>query len=130
MLTPELTAILSGKKILVVDDENDLRDIVSAVFRRAGCEILEAENGRRALEMIVQQPVDVVITDIRMSGGDGVELLTEVRKRDAARPAVILITGFSDLTETEALRRGANAILAKPFRLQTILDAVVKSLKS
>ncbi len=128
MLNQDLIRVLQGKRLLVVDDENDLRDIVSAVFRRAGCEILEAENGRRALEIVAREAIDVVITDIRMSGGDGVELLTEIRRRNASSPAVVLITGFSDLTEEEALRKGANAILAKPFRLQTILDVVAKAL--
>ncbi len=128
MLNQELTRVLQGKRLLVVDDENDLRDIVSAVFRRAGCEILEAENGRSALEIVARESIDVVITDIRMSGGDGVELLTEIRRRNVSSPAVVLITGFSDLTEEEALRKGANAILAKPFRLQTILDVVAKAI--
>lgn len=128
VLTPEAIDKLKGKTILVVDDENELREVVSTLFKRAGCEILEAENGVLARDQIEKSKVDIVITDVRMSGGDGVELLEWIKKRSGKQPVVILVTGFADISESEALSRGAKAVLAKPFRLQTIVSTVTEAM--
>ncbi|MBL7714494.1 MAG: response regulator [Bdellovibrionales bacterium] len=128
VLTPEAIDKLKGKTILVVDDENELREVVSTLFKRAGCTILEAENGILARNQIEKTNVDIVITDVRMSGGDGVELLEWIKKRTGHQPVVILVTGFADISESEALSRGAKAVLAKPFRLQTIVTTVTEAM--
>jgi len=119
---------LAGRRVLVVDDESDLREIVGTLFQRLGCPVIEAKNGGAAIALLGRESVDVVITDVRMSGGDGVELLRQVRLKDPKRPAVILVTGFSDLPEEDALKLGASAVIAKPFRLQTLVEAVSKAL--
>src|SRR5262245_52565869 len=89
---------LKGKRILIADDEKDLREILADELRYCGCEVAEAENGKTAYALLESQPFDLIISDIRMPGGDGIELLKAVRKRDPKLPPLVLISGYSDIT--------------------------------
>lgn len=122
------TSMLKGKTLLVVDDEPDLRGPLVEEFESLGCRVFEAANGTQALEIVRTQKIDAVISDIRMPGGDGVQLLKEIKKLDHAFPVVMLITGFADLSKADAYDLGAEAILAKPFDLDEIDEAVVRIL--
>lgn len=113
---------------MVVEDEPLLRMAVVYDFRRRGFQVLEATNGREAYDLLVQNPVDIVLTDIRMPGGDGVELLERIKARDPLKPIVILMTGFADLSLEEALAKGADTVFPKPFdrkALVAIMQEVV-----
>ena len=116
--------ILIGKTLLIVEDEPDLREPLVMEFESLGCRVFEAKNGKEAFELIKTQKIDAVISDIRMPGGDGVELLKRVKDFNFRFPVVMLITGFSDLSREEAFHLGAEEILAKPFDLDEIGDAV------
>src|SRR5262245_62156289 len=83
--------------VLVVDDEPDLREMVSFEFELKGHQVHSAENGSAAFDVFQKNPIDIVITDVRMPGGDGPELLDKVKSKNPAVP-VIFITGFSDIT--------------------------------
>jgi len=115
---------LVGKRLLIVEDEPDLREPLAVEFQSLGCTVFQAENGTIAFELSKREPLDVVISDIRMPGGDGVELLKNLKASNYAFPVVMLITGFSDLSKEEAYHLGAEAILGKPFDLDEIGDAV------
>ena len=80
--------------ILVVDDEGAIRYSVSKTLQRVGYHVSEAESGEKALEMLVQQEFDVILTDIRMPGIDGVELLRRI-KEIAPDSSVILMTSIT-----------------------------------
>ena len=105
--------------ILVIDDEESLRHTIGRVLQQAGYEVTTAGEGREALRLVnagyeTASPYDVVFLDIRLPGMDGLEVLKEIRQKDAHLP-VILLTAFGSLkTALEALRLGATDYLLKP----------------
>lgn len=114
--------------LLVVDDEDDLRDAIAYDFKRRGFQVLTAANGREAFELIKSQEVHLVISDIRMPGGDGLALLENSKAHDPEGPPVIFLTGFADVTEAECLALGARKVLPKPFDRKTLLQAALEVL--
>jgi two-component system alkaline phosphatase synthesis response regulator PhoP len=110
--------------ILVVDDEGAIRYSVSKTLQRVGYRVSEAASGEEALDMIDAQEYSVVLTDIRMPGIDGVELLRQIKDR-TPDASVILMTGYASLgTAIEALRLGAHDYLIKPSSSQDIKSSV------
>lgn len=112
--------------ILIVDDEQNMRVALFEALSRNGHEVAVAENGRMALEMIARQPPDLVITDIKMPGMDGLELLRQVK---ALRPdlPVVIMTGFATVdTAVEAMKQGAFDYLLKPFPVEVIEETVAR----
>jgi two-component system response regulator PilR (NtrC family) len=102
-------------RILVVDDEPSLRELLGIMLRRDGHEVLEAQSRATAAAALAKGPVDMVITDVKLPDGDGIEILRHVK---AASPdtAVIVMTAFgSTQTAVAALKLGAHDYLTKPF---------------
>jgi CheY-like chemotaxis protein len=112
---------LSHKKILIVDDEVDLREIVASELEFAGATIFQAENVLSAQEILDQQQVDLIVSDIRMPGATGIDLLKYIKSRDVKSPPIILITGFADITLQDAYHLGAEALINKPFKLEELI---------
>ncbi len=120
---------LQDATVLVVDDEPDLRDMVAYEFELMGSKVFEASDGDGALGIMKSEKVDAVITDIRMSGCDGIHLLGDIRKQDASDPVVIFISAYdSDLSPFEAYHLGAEGIFAKPFSLKSLVENVQRAL--
>jgi DNA-binding NtrC family response regulator len=111
--------MLNGKTVLVVDDEKDLCEIIASELLVSGANPLQAHNVQEALQRLSQGHVDLIISDIRMPGDSGVDLLDTLRGRGYKLP-VILMTGFADISEHEAIRRGAGAVVSKPFDLDQL----------
>lgn len=107
--------VLKGKTVLIVDDEPDLREIMIFEFESHGCQIIEAENGKIAFDLFLKNDVDLVISDVRMPGGDGIELLEKIRGKDKKKPVIILVSGFADVSREEAIKKGANSLEMKPI---------------
>ncbi len=103
------------KKILVVEDDLDLRMIMRQMFPKDKYQTFEAENGRAAVRILNEHKVDLVVSDIKMPDMDGIELLKQIRRSDPEIPFVILISGFADLTIEDAYDLGASAVMSKPF---------------
>ncbi len=115
--------------ILVVDDESAIRYSITKTLQRVGYQVESAASGEEALQMMGQQHYDVVLTDIRMPGISGVELLGEV-KTQAPDAIVILLTGYASLdTAVESLRLGAHDYLIKPSSSQDIRDSVARGIE-
>jgi two-component system alkaline phosphatase synthesis response regulator PhoP len=115
--------------ILVVDDEGAIRYSVSKTLQRVGYNVSVAASGEEALEMMGTQHFDVVLTDIRMPGISGVELLAEI-KEQSPDAIVILMTGYASLgTAVESLRLGAHDYLVKPSSSQDIRQSVQRGLE-
>lgn len=116
---------LKDKTILIVDDEKDYVEAIADEFTDYGCNILKAYNGQEAF-VIVKSGVhiDLVISDIRMPVMDGKELLTKIKDNDPFTPVIIFITGHSDLLTHEAYHLGTEAIFAKPFKMNLLVEAV------
>jgi len=121
---------LKGKTLLIVEDEDDLREPLAMEFESLGCKVFEARNGIEGFAIVSAQHIDLVISDIRMPGGDGIEMLKKIKAKDFHVPVVMLITGFSDMSREETYHLGAEAILSKPFELDEIESAVDRLLQS
>ena len=115
--------------VLVVDDETLLRESVVRDFKRKGFNVLSAENGEVALRLLDESKIDVVVSDVRMPGGDGLTLLEKLRSRHPAWPPVILVTGYADLSEKELMKKGAYKYISKPFVRKELLSAVLAALE-
>lgn len=113
---------------MIVDDEPLLREILKEEFESAGYQVIEADGGRAALSRLLQQPVDVVVSDIRMPGGSGLELLDAIVKLGPGQPPVFLVTGYSDVDRAGAVARGAADLFEKPYRVRDLLQAVAQRL--
>lgn len=119
--------ILKGKTLLVVDDEVDLRDIMASELEYMGAKVFQAGSVRTAKEALEVNKVDLIVSDIRMPGGTGIDLLDYVKSTNPSTPAVILITGFADIIPEDAFNKGAEALLSKPFLLDDLILSVEKS---
>jgi two-component system alkaline phosphatase synthesis response regulator PhoP len=115
--------------ILVVDDEGAIRYSISKTLQRVGYQVHTASSGEEALDMLHRQEYDVVLTDIRMPGLSGVELLGQI-KEQAPDSVVILLTGYGSMeTAIESLRLGAHDYLRKPSSSQEIRDSVARGIE-
>jgi len=109
-----VSAILRDVRVLVVDDELDLRRGVERLVRGLGASTATAASGEEALEALAAAPADVVVTDVRMTGMLGTELLRQVRVRWPATE-VIVVTGFGTISDAVAcLQSGAANFLPSP----------------
>jgi CheY-like chemotaxis protein len=116
--------------ILLVDDELLLAEITADWLRRKGCNVLTAQNGSQAWEILQEIKVDIVISDVRMPVMDGVELLAKITASGPGAPRVILVTGHSDFDRRNAYNLGVEIILDKPVQLQRLLDSAGRALSS
>lgn len=118
---------LQGKTILVVDDEADIRELFKEELEDNGAKVFEADNGVAAYEVFQKGGVDAIISDIRMPGGDGVDLVKKV-KADNTDVPIYLITGFADYTGNELKLLGVEAVVFKPFDIAEVIQMVDASL--
>jgi signal transduction histidine kinase/BarA-like signal transduction histidine kinase len=118
-----------GKRVLVVEDNQEILRSLGDVLRDNGCEVLEAPNGATALARLEVEGVDLVLTDLAMPGVSGWEVASACRERYPETP-VGLITGFGDQLEAEKLERhGIQFVVAKPFSSDELLQIVATALK-
>lgn len=112
--------------ILVVDDEENVSKLLSKILLKDGFNVYTAFDGNQALKIIDSQRVDIVVTDIKMPGMSGIELLSTIKEIDTDIK-VIMITAFATVeTAVEALRSGASDYITKPFNLDEVLLSVRK----
>jgi CheY-like chemotaxis protein len=115
-------------RVLVVDDEANIRDLLSKTLALAEYDVDLAPDGRTALERLRIIPYDLLITDLKMPGVDGLAVIREARRLKADIP-VIIITGFSsEASAIEAVNLGVSGYLTKPFRVPRVLAAAAKAL--
>ncbi len=119
--------------ILIIDDEDPIREILRRLLKRAGHTVYEAADGKTALRMFAGNPTDLVIADIFMPEMDGIEFL--IRLREAFPEArVIAVSGGGFIGKEEVLRDaaqlGAVGMLKKPFSVEECLEVVQRALKA
>lgn len=111
------------KKILVVDDDSIFRGVMEKILKKAGYEVLQANNGYVAKEVLSLEKVDLIFSDVKMSVIHGIELLHYVKKNYST--PFVLMTGFSDLIEaTEAFEIGSSGFLTKPFNKSNLIEVI------
>ena len=125
---PATTAPAGRPRVLVVDDEASIRDLLSKTLALAEYDVDLAFDGRTALERLRTTPYDLLITDLKMPGVDGLTVIREARRLKADLP-VIIITGFStEASAIEAVNLGVSGYLTKPFRVPRVLAVAAKAL--
>jgi two-component system response regulator PilR (NtrC family) len=107
-------------RILVVDDERSMRELLAIVLKREGYEVLLAENGRMAIEAIERESIDLLISDINMPDMSGVDVLRAAKKIDQDILGIMITAFASTETAVEAMRLGACDYLSKPFDIDVL----------
>ena len=118
-----------AKTILIVDDNADLRNITKMTLQFGGYAVLEAGDGVEALEMLRQQPADLVVSDLAMPRMTGSELLAQLRA-DAGFQSLpfIMCTAEENVSKDDMIKRGASAVVAKPYRPLDLLETIKRLL--
>ena len=125
-LTVREDPVLNGKRILIADDEDVIRDTVHDVLRGHGCEVSTAADGAAAVDLIAKKPFDLVLSDIKMPQKNGYEVFAAAKDADPDTP-VILTTGFGydpNHSIVRARREGLAAVLFKPFKVDQLLGEI------
>ena len=116
--------------ILIVDDEEGLREGLSRLLEDEGYAVLCAENGEKALEIVRGTHIDLILTDMRMPGISGIDLLKKVRKI-RENIGVIILTGYGEIESyIEAMNFGAMEYVSKPFKVNELKFIVNKILNN
>ena len=114
-------------RALIVDDVAEMAQTIATDLQNAGFETQIAGDGAGALEKFVKEPTDVVVTDLRMKGSDGLDLLSGIKQAEPGTP-VIIMTAFGAVeSAVEAMRRGAYHYVTKPFALETLRSLVERA---
>ncbi len=108
--------------VLLVDDEDEFRDVTMKRLEKKGLTVYGAESGRKALEVIESTRIDVVVLDVKMPGMDGIETLRHIREKKPL-VEVVLLTGHASVESgIEGMKLGAFDYLMKPIELQPLLE--------
>jgi len=109
-----------GKRILVIEDDGEMRNLLKDFLKREGHEVDSADNGSEAFRDLAKQSFDLIITDIRMPGLSGLDILPGIKKLQP-QASIIVITAFgSDEVCQKAFERGASVYLRKPIDLPNL----------
>jgi two-component system, NtrC family, response regulator PilR len=127
---PATTGERRTPRILVVDDERSMRELLAIVLRREGYEVLLAANGRSAVETLEREPVDILISDIKMADLSGVEVLRAAKRIDKDILGIMITAFASTETAVEAMRLGACDYLSKPFDVDLLRMKVREKIES
>src|SRR5256885_9297978 len=116
-------------RVLVVDDERSMRELLAIMLRQAGHEVTVAEGGEQAVEVIKSESFDLVITDLRMRKVDGIAVL-RAAKEHSPSTVVLVVTAFASTeTAVEAMKLGAYDYVTKPFKLDEIKLTIANALE-
>ena len=116
-----------AKRVLLVDDDPGLLQVLAIRLRRAGFVVETAESARQALSLLPGFWPQVVVTDMRMDGMDGLALFDEIQKIDATLPVIVLTAHGTIPDAVTATRRGVFSYLTKPFEKDVLLDAISRA---
>jgi DNA-binding NtrC family response regulator len=120
---------ITKSRILVVEDEDDLRNLLSHVLTTAGYDIATASDGEQAITTLKKQKFDLALLDIQMPNANGIQVLKFI-KQNAPTTKAIMLTGYADLKHAmEAREFGARDFINKPYKLDDILATVERILK-
>ncbi len=115
--------------LLIVDDEQSMRQLLTLVFGRDGHKVRAAENGRRAMELLHEEPAELIVSDVKMPDMGGIELLQAAREL-LPDVALVLMTAFATVeTAREAFKLGADDFIQKPFDIDELKLIVGKALE-
>jgi excisionase family DNA binding protein len=126
--SPQPRSAAERPRILVVDDESSIRDLLTKTLALAEYDVDTSPDGPSALERLRLYPYDLLIADLRMPGLDGLTVIREAKRLKSDLP-VIIITGYStEMAAIEAVNLGVSGYLTKPFRVPQVLAAAAKAI--
>jgi len=116
-------------RILVVDDEEDIRDVSRLLLEKSGYDAARFDCGQAALDAMEKERFDIVLTDMLMPEMDGVELITEIRRRDPEQ-AILAMSGGGHAPKESYLQiaklYGVQGVIAKPFNREKLIEALIE----
>jgi two-component system response regulator (stage 0 sporulation protein F) len=116
--------------IMVVDDRMGIRKLLKEVLLGAGYHVITAAGGDEAIELISNNTADMVLLDMKMSGMDGLETLT-VLKKLCPQVIILIMTAYEELEVLkEAMRRGASGCISKPFDIEELKEVIAEKLRA
>lgn len=121
---PCYNILMSQRKILIVEDDDLLRDTFVSIFTANNFCVVEAKNGKAALQKISVEKVDLILSDIKMPVMDGFEFLKKFKETSKISIPFIFMTGNSDYSKDELIAAGALDVIAKPLQLRSLLDLI------
>ncbi|MFO0588577.1 MAG: response regulator [Polyangiaceae bacterium] len=118
--------------ILLAEDDSELRSLVARVLREDGHEVIEASDATELLDLIatlgyfpsLAAVPDMILSDVRMPGGDGADILSRLMRSERPIPFVLMTSYGDDAASAEAIEQGASDVIEKPFRLERLRWAV------
>ncbi|MBI4574427.1 MAG: sigma-54-dependent Fis family transcriptional regulator, partial [candidate division NC10 bacterium] len=117
------------ERVLIVDDEDQMRELLTKVLEKNGYLMTAAADGAAALALLEREPVDLVLTDVRMPGLDGMEALRAIKEMNP-EIVVIIMTAFGSIDQAvQAVKEGAYDYINKPFKIDEILLTIKKALE-
>lgn len=120
---------LEGISILVVEDDDALRESIVEMFDYAGAKVYNVDNGKDAFEMVKVQSFDIVFSDVRMGKGDGITLMKHLAAYPAPKPLCFLCTGHADISDPEAQEMGVLKVFEKPFKPSHIFEVLQQAIE-
>jgi excisionase family DNA binding protein len=131
----DIDAWLSGHRkvgerprVLVVDDEQAVRDLMSKYLATADYDVDTVQDGPTALERLRSNEYDLMITDLKMPGMDGLSVIRETRRQFADLPIIIITAYSTEASAIEAINLGVSGYLTKPFRMERVLAVAARAL--
>lgn len=117
-----------ANKILIVDDDTEIRKVMGIYLENEGYEILKAENGESALKLVAENEIDLILLDIMMPGMDGIETCMKIRETNVM-PIIFLSAKSEDLDKVQGLASGADDYISKPFNAMELIARVKSQLR-
>ena len=121
----------TGLKILVIDDEQSLREMLSFVLRSKGVEVLEADSGKRGIELALITRPNLILCDISMGATSGFEVFNQLQQQaQTARIPFVLMSGLTSVSQAPSEIKECVTLMEKPFSMQTLLKVVSDKLRN
>ena len=121
--------VAPGRRVLVVDDEEAIRNLLQQVLQEEAYEVVSAANGREAMTIFGREHFDLIIADIVMPEMDGVEMLLEAKHIQPKTPAIVVSGFFTEDTAQRLKSLGAAGYVAKPFQLDAIRHTIARAVE-
>ena len=117
-------------KILVIDDEQDIRNLLDTLLRRKGYDVVLAESGRKGLELFRRERPDVIVLDLKMPEMDGLTVLRQIHSLDPKKPVIILTGAGTAEAEQQVRALGVTEYIEKEFSLHLLGDSLKRLLNN
>ncbi|MFX1255008.1 MAG: response regulator [Promethearchaeota archaeon] len=114
--------------ILVVDDSNYARTIISNIIKNKGWNIFEASNGKEALDKIANQVLDCIILDLTMPEMDGRTVLKQLQEQNTNIPVIVVTADVQDSTRQEVMHLGVKKVINKPVKKENLIESILESI--